>query len=450
MATALNMRWKLPVAYFLIPDAFSSEKRAELLRNCIFHVNSTGAVVTSLVMDNCPVNYATFRRLGMQFSRNYEGLCTALDIQNTMGKSVMAMFDPPHLLKLVRNAIGSWKTLLDEQNNVIRWQHIVDLYEYQKKNGFTLANKITKQHVNFEKNKMKVKYAAHVISKSVANALLTMCEIKTENFSDVNATVVYLKTFDTIFDIMNSRTLAEGLSKAPLQKKNEDYWKSVFQSTAKYICTLKTNCGKLVLNSEKYASFLGWLVNIKTLSELFEYIVNTDELQFICTYKLSQDPLETFFSSIRMSLGCGNNPTTVQFKTAFKSLLCNSLNRKDNGNCIFDDSIAIPDMSSVSCDIDIDIPADYGVQNNKFVDNVLIYISGFMMKKLIDSEKCTYCYMYLTECKERVSCELINFKQLGGLKYPTFDVLAVVDISNRKMKLFFQNTLKINCDFVLH
>lgn len=62
MATALNMKWKLPVAYFLLPDGFSSEKRAELIRNCIFHLNSTGAIVTSLVMDNCPVNYATFRR----------------------------------------------------------------------------------------------------------------------------------------------------------------------------------------------------------------------------------------------------------------------------------------------------------------------------------------------------------------------------------------------------
>jgi hypothetical protein len=62
MATALNMKWKLPVGYFLLPDSFSSEKRAELLRNCIFHVNNTGAVITSLVMDNCPVNYATFRR----------------------------------------------------------------------------------------------------------------------------------------------------------------------------------------------------------------------------------------------------------------------------------------------------------------------------------------------------------------------------------------------------
>lgn len=63
MATALNMKWKLPVGYFLIPECFSAEKRTDLIRNCIYHVNCTGAVVTSLVMDNCPVNYSTFRRL---------------------------------------------------------------------------------------------------------------------------------------------------------------------------------------------------------------------------------------------------------------------------------------------------------------------------------------------------------------------------------------------------
>ena len=63
MATALNMSFKVPVGYFLLPDAFTREKRTELLRNCIYHVNTTGAVVTNLVMDNCPVNYATFRRL---------------------------------------------------------------------------------------------------------------------------------------------------------------------------------------------------------------------------------------------------------------------------------------------------------------------------------------------------------------------------------------------------
>ena len=90
-------------------------------------------------------------------------------------------------------------------------------------------------------------------------------------------------------------------------------------------------------------------------------------------------------------------------------------------------------MTDVCCDLDI--PLDSVSHDNQFVDNVLIYISGFIMRKLIEKEKCSYCYTYLTECKERVSCQLINFKQLGGLVYPIFDVVSIVEIANRNMKL---------------
>ena len=157
----------------------------------------------------------------------------------------------------MRNALGSWKTLIDGKNNVIRWQHIVDLYEYQKNNGFTLANKLTKQHVSFEKKTMKVKYAVQVLSQSVANALLTMSELKQEKFENVEATVEYLTTFDSIYDIMNSRSLQDKFGKAAVQEKNEKNWKANFEKTAAYICTLKSNTGKPVLQSERYATFLG-------------------------------------------------------------------------------------------------------------------------------------------------------------------------------------------------
>jgi hypothetical protein len=94
------MDWKLPVGYFLIPDGFPSQKRSDLLRQCIYKLNCTGAIVTNIVMDNCPVNYATFRRLGCKLSRNYEDLNTSTDMKNNLGKFIFALFDPPHLAKL--------------------------------------------------------------------------------------------------------------------------------------------------------------------------------------------------------------------------------------------------------------------------------------------------------------------------------------------------------------
>jgi len=147
--------------------------------------------------------------------------------------------------------------MIDWNNNKIQWQHIVDLYEYQKNQGLRLANKLTKQHIMFEKNTMKVKYAVQVLSQSVANALLTMSELKIPNFENVHATVDYLKMFDCIFDIMNSRHLKQSFGKAPLQDKNEEEWKSLFTKCTAYICNLKTCDGKSVLNSERYAAFLG-------------------------------------------------------------------------------------------------------------------------------------------------------------------------------------------------
>jgi hypothetical protein len=217
---------------------------------------------------------------------------------------------------------------MNSKNHKIEWRYIVQLYEHQKANGFTLANKLTKQHIMFDKNKMKVKLAVQVQSQSVANALLTMCQMKIQGFEDVEATVEYLKIFDDLYDIMNSRDLNQQFGKAPLKERNEEHWMCVFQRAVSYISDLKTNHGKPVLKSNRYAAFLGWLVNIKTLKELYKNLVKKGDMNFLLTFKLSQDPLENFFSSIRMSCGNNNNPTSIQFKSAFQSLMCNTLNRK--------------------------------------------------------------------------------------------------------------------------
>jgi len=94
------MDWKLPIGYFLLADGFPGQKRAELLRQCLHKLNCTGAVVTNIVMDNCPVNYSTFRSLGCKLSRSFQELDPSTDVKNNLGNSVMALFDPPHLAKL--------------------------------------------------------------------------------------------------------------------------------------------------------------------------------------------------------------------------------------------------------------------------------------------------------------------------------------------------------------
>ncbi|CAI6377671.1 unnamed protein product [Macrosiphum euphorbiae] len=44
-------------------------------------------------------------------------------------------------------------------------------------------------------------------------------------------------------------------------------------------------------------------------------------LEYLLTYKLSQDHLEIFFSAVRPRSGFSNNPTAAQFEAAYKRLL---------------------------------------------------------------------------------------------------------------------------------
>jgi len=98
------------------------------------------------------------------------------------------------------------------------------------------------------------------------------------------------------------------------------------------------------------------------------------------------------------------------------------------------DTLSIPELSDVSSDWEWN--ADNAVCDTaKFVDNVLIYISGFLLRTILKKEKCMFCYTYLKESKNRITCPLINIKQLGGLVVPVQDIVSIVKLANRNVKL---------------
>jgi len=65
-------------------------------------------------------------------------------------------------------------------------------------------------------------------------------------------------------------------------------------------------------------------------------------MNYILTYKFSQDHLELLFAQIRQRYGSNNNPNVVQFKTALKQILFkNYIKCKSSGNCnVFNDDIS--------------------------------------------------------------------------------------------------------------
>lgn len=71
-----------------------------------------------------------------------------------------------------------------------------------------------------------------------------------------------------------------------------------------------------------------------SLKSLYSRIKNHG-LEFLLTYKFSQDHLKLFFDKIRSLSGRNNHPTARQFKAAYKLLLIhNELADVARGNCI--------------------------------------------------------------------------------------------------------------------
>ena len=109
-----------------------------------------------------------------------------------------------------------------------------------------------------------------------------------------------------------------------MQASNYSQYFDFLISSRAYIAQLLDPAtGEDLLRSNRKTGFLGFIVNIDSLVNLFKHYVHsgTTGLTFLCTYKFSQDHLELLFGKIRSMGGCNNNPTARQLCAAYKKFL---------------------------------------------------------------------------------------------------------------------------------
>ena len=95
------------------------------------------------------------------------------------------------------------------------------------------------------------------------------------------------------------------------------------------------------------------LLCLRSTLHIFQSLVEAPHapLQYLLTYKLSQDHLELFFGAVRSSGGFNNNPTAQQFTAAYKCLLMRTSIEGTNGNCQKRDPIEILHVIGNTCSI---------------------------------------------------------------------------------------------------
>ena len=113
-------------------------------------------------------------------------------IPPSLSKIYVAL-DACHMIKVLRNLFADL-FILNTPDGKVQWQHIKDLVAVQEKGQLHLGNKLTKHHINYKTQIMKVKLAVQVISQSTADALTTLREsgYYTE-FKNSTPTTLFLK-----------------------------------------------------------------------------------------------------------------------------------------------------------------------------------------------------------------------------------------------------------------
>ncbi|CAH2108786.1 unnamed protein product [Euphydryas editha] len=464
MLTSINGSWKLPVGYFLI-NGVTAEQKAALVKICIDLVSGCGLDIVAVTFDGCPANFSMAKLLGCDIES---------DIINPVfthnGKKVAIFPDPSHMLKLVRNTLGD-KTFLTSEKGQISWNYIQLLVELQENEGLHLANKVRGVHINYRKQVMKVRLASQLFSESVADAIESCCEdLRLEQFNKCDATVDFIRQFNALFDILNSRNLKSYGYKKPISLKNYEGVKEYLENAYSYIKSLKLGSDNILITNRK-TGFLGFLICIKTILFLYEELVKTEKIDFLSSYKLSQDHLEIFFSAVRSKGGFNNNPTATQFKSAFKRLLVHGeLKNLTTGNCVplSDINILIHSRPEVainnttdrnrliendeeilqSLDNEVVVPKDHDyladpTRLTEYAKQVIIYIAGFVVTKLETQLKCEQCLSTLRS-PEKLNNTFLIRKDKGGLCHPSKHVVILCEIAEevyRKNKMLKKKDL---------
>lgn len=242
--------------------------------------------------------------------------------------------DVPHLLKTARNCFASsnchQKTRTMWKNGfAISWQHIVDLFE-QHVDGkiYSEAHKLTRSHVELTAfNKMKVRLAVQVFSKTVAGAL------ERKYGQEVTETVKFIRHMNRFFDCLNVRNLQENVRKRnPDLKEYRDinderlrYLREEFlgffveweQSVnASWPQLSKEEKNRLMLSHQ---TMLGLRISVNSICEIVEFLLN-EGAPFVLTHHFNQDPIEEHFSHCRHKGGANNNPTVQDFQNSSAKL----------------------------------------------------------------------------------------------------------------------------------
>lgn len=321
MVNGINVSFNVPVAFHFI-NCLQAHEKAALLKVVLTAVSQTGLHIIVIIFDGLLSNVSTCVLLGATF--NVDKNFRPYIINPVTGAKVYLLFDPPHMTKLMRNCLGTKKTLYCDDGTEIHWKFFENLVQLQSKCDI-VTHKLTKQHIAFQRNIMNVSLATQTLSESAARSMekLSLYAKTSHMFENCEGTVRFSRICNNLFDIFNSKESSVNIFKSAMKSNTKDEIFQFLDQTTEYLKSLSLeHNGKSIIYSVRKAGFKGYIANIHSFKGMYTEYVETGKMDFIPMRKLNQDPVESFFGRIRTCcLGNNDNPTVEQFSAAYRKIL---------------------------------------------------------------------------------------------------------------------------------
>lgn len=449
LAVAVNRNWKLPLGYALI-DGLDGTVRSNLVQQYLIKLKEAGADCISVTCDGTSCNLSMLSALGVSLAE--PRMKSWFPHPSDPSRRVYAILDACHMLKLMRNLLAEKELIRDGAGRTVAWHYIMCLDRLQQKEGLHAGNKLRRRHIDFHQQKMKVSLAAQTLSRSVSCALLFCKEKQIPGFEGVEATAEFAAVVDDTFDLTNScHPLALG-SKAPIRVNNKETILTRIDKASRYLRGLKDTTGRPLIQGSRKTAILGFLLALQSIKGLAEDLVwsSSPLLKCLLTRKLSQDHLELFFATIRNRTGNNNNPTALEFRSAYRKCLIANVLPSSRGNCQVDGTETLllsssdkrqqgPTADTSQDDADATWVVGYKPLS-EFAESIVQYIAGNVAVQFAKDAKCPDCARIALLTTDK--CDLVRVKDKGGLHSPSPDILHLCTTAEKVLRRNFDTVAK--------
>ena len=402
MVRGLSSKWKQTIGYFLSSGPVSGENLQTLIKDAIDRLTSVGLSVKVTICDQGSNNRKFVDLCGVTLEKPYF---------THNNQKIYVMYDPPHLLKSIRNNLKSSGFIYKGEK--VKWDYVSQFYEKDVKSKLRLAPKLTDDHLETPPfAKMRVPLAAQVLSHSVAAGINTYCQLG-ELPKEAQTTADFIEHMDQVFNAMNSRSVASSQKMGHAVSQSSKHLE-FFENSLQFFDDLKVD------SSNTIYCVNGWKLSIKATMELWHDLHNDHEYGFLLTNRLNQDCIENLFSIIRGKGGHRVNPSSMEFRAAFRQVAFDQIVEQSAGsNCAADTDDILLTMTNVQdgdlcenvCDQSVNpSPSSSCDEQNPPVEklagleyllvmkppteipeqNVEAYMAGYLLKKS-DIASCTTC-----------------------------------------------------------